>query len=269
MNLRPLFYVLILPTLASCFDEQAGTPDAEATNTPFRIMPSNDDVLKKIYDPDYQVPDSFYVDERADTPQSYTVHHVKDESISYELCTDNPVVAQEWEAADNASRSVSGYYVDSVETDNYFEFVRELSYDDGVGNIGNATSPGFARVFKCSAVNRDGVDRNLRDGFAGVLNARPLSARVVRDFTEYLWQFTFFVNKERKVLQSFTRETDKRYEHTLLLGLAYSQGLDRCDRIEVVDWVWTVDKVSGEVSKDYNVLYEIEARLKDGMPESC
>lgn len=269
MNLRPLFCLLMLPALASCFDSQADDPAAETSATALRVMPSNEDVLQKIYDQSYQVPAGFYVDERADTPQSYTVHHVKDPSVSYELCTDEFAVAREWEEADNAARSVSGYFVDSVEHERYFEIVRELTYNDGVGSVERATSPGYARVFKCSAVNRDGVDRNLRDGYAGLLNARPLSTATVKEFAEYLWQFTFFASKERKVLQSFTRETSDRIEHTLLLGLAHSQGFDRCDRIEVIDWVWSVDKATGEVSKSYNPLYEMEAKLTAGVPETC
>lgn len=269
MNLRPLFYVLFLPALASCGDEQADAPDAETSSSVIRVLPSNQDVLQRIYDPAYQVPEGFFVDQRADTPQSYSVHHVKDASVSYEVCTDNPLLAQEWEEADNASRSVSGYFVGSVETENYFEFIRELTYSGGVGNVPRATSPGFARVFKCGAVNRDGVDRNLRDGFAGTLNVRPLTAGALKDFTEYLWQFTFFASKERKVLQSFSRETADAFEHTLVLGIAHSQGFERCDRIEVIDWVWTVNKSSGEISKSYNPLYELEARLDGGVPTSC
>ena len=35
------------------------------------------------------MPDGFFVDERAGTAQSYTVHHGLDDSGSYELCADD------------------------------------------------------------------------------------------------------------------------------------------------------------------------------------
>lgn len=155
-----------------------------------------------MYDNYYHVPDSFYVDERTSTSRSYTLYHVKDPSISYELCTDDYQQALAWESADNDSRSANGYYVESYESDRYFEFIRELSFPDGIGNIGDLTSPGFARVFKSSYVNRDGVDRNLRDGY-------------------------------------------------------------------VVDWVFSVDKESGNLTKEFNLLFDLEAELINGVPTKC
>ena len=121
-------------------------------------LPPDDEVVAKLYDPAYSVPAGFFVDERANTPGSYTVYHVKDASVSYELCTDDFATAERWEADDNAARHVSGYYVGHVENDRYFEFVRELSYEDDIGNIDDVTTPGFSRVFKCSYAVRDGVD---------------------------------------------------------------------------------------------------------------
>ena len=188
--------LLLLPYLAiaaSCGGSSSSSTavpenaSSEATDAVAVALPSDDDIIAKLYDPHYSVPNDFFVDERAGTAQSYTVHHVMDASNSYELCTDDSTVAEAWEAADNASRSVSGYYVGAHETERYFEFIRELSYDDDVGNISDLTSPGFARVFKCSNTSRDGVDRSLLSGFAGTINARPLTAERVRDFAEYFW----------------------------------------------------------------------------------
>ena len=236
---------------------------------PPRTLPADGEIMAKVYNTSYQVPDDFFVDDRASTPVSYTAHHVKDVSLSYELCTNDHDEALEWEAADNSSRSVSGFFVGSTENDKYFEIVRELSFTDSIGNITDPTSPGFSRVFKCAYVNRDGVDRNLRNGYAGTLNVRPLSSNVFRTFSEYLWQFTFFWPASAKVLESFSSEQEDAYEHTLLLALATIQGTDQCDLIEVVDWVFSVDKNSGQITKKFNILFEFEARLANGVPEPC
>ena len=221
------------------------------------------------YDNSYQVPEYFYVDERAGTPRSFSLYHVKDSSVSYELCTNDYYQALDWETADNDSRQVGGSFVDSHENDRYFEFIRELSFPDGAGNVTGVTSPGFARVFKCSYVDRNGVDRNLRDGYAGTLNLRPLEKQTLKTFTEYMWQFTFFWPAKKKILETFSMERENAYQHTLLLALLTNKGADKCDLIEVVDWVFTVDKASGGVTKDFNHLYTIEARLVDGAPEEC
>jgi len=234
-----------------------------------RIIPSQEDIIAAIYDSNYTVPDNFFVDERADTPQSYSLYHLKDSSVSYELCTNDFDQAFQWENTDNSERAVNGDYVGSYENDKYFEFIRELYYPTGVGNVPGTTSPGFARVFKCSNINRNGVDRNLRDGFAGILNVRPLSLNTIREFSEYLWQFAFFETSQRKVLLTYSAELQTTVEHTLLLGFAINQGTGRCDRIEVVDWIFSADKSDGQVHKEFLLLFSFEAQLVDNTPELC
>ena len=241
---------------------------AQAVTTP--AMPDDYDIVARIYDPYYSVPSDFFVDERAGMSQSYTVHHVMDESVSYELCTDDFATAQSWEEADNASRSVNGYYVGAYENDRYFEFIRELSYNDDVGNIDDLTSPGFARIFKCSNTSRDGVDRSLLSGFAGTLNVQPVNSGAVRDFAEYLWQFTFFPERYKKVLDSYATNTaNGDAEQTLLLAFASSQGYGRCDLVEVVEWRFTADRQTGDVVSAFDVVRSFEAELVDGSPRLC
>ena len=233
------------------------------------VYPADEEIVRKVYDSTYRTPSSFYVDERADTDGSYTVYHVKDPSLSYELCTDSQSEAAEWEAADNDVRAVSGELVDQTENDRYFEFERDNYYPDSIGNISDPTTPGFSRVFKCAYVNRDGVDRNIRNGYAGVLNRRPISAQIVRDFSEYLWQFTFFWPARAVVLDTKSQENDSVVKHTLVLALATSQGTDACDRIDVVDWTFSADRESGEVTKDFLVIRSLYADVVNGVPAPC
>ena len=245
------------------------TDEGEGSGGTSRLLPSDEDVMAMAYDNTFNVPEGFFVDERANTTRSYTMYHVKDASMSYELCAGNYAEASAWESADNESRAVNGVYVESYENDHYFEFVRELAFPDGIGNITEPTSPGFSRVFKCSYVNRDGVDRNLRDGYAGMLNVQPLSKEATRIFVEYMWQFTFFWPARKTVLVSFSEEVGSEYRHTLLLAFVTNQGFDQCDLVEVIDWVFTVDKDDGQVTKEFKLLYQFDAELVNGTPQKC
>lgn len=232
-------------------------------------MPANAEILNKAYDNDYTVPNGFFVDERSETARSYTVHHILDESNSFEICSDNLVEAQALEAADNDSRTVNGYYVTSFENERYFEFVRELAYTDDVGNIADITSPGYGRVFKCGHTNRDGVDRSLLDGYSGRLDNDRLNDASLREFTEYLWQFTFFNVARKKVISSVTHADRTTLRHTLLLALVVNQGTDACDRIDVIEWRFSANPDSGEVFREFKVSHSFEATLSAGMPAFC
>ena len=268
VNLTVSFLVLFLLGISACGDAGSGE---EASNkaVQVRVLPPAEEVLAKVYDGLYQTPKYFFVDERADTPRSYVVYHVKDFSMSYELCTNDYYQALDWETADHDSREVNGYYVGSYENDRYFEFVRELSYPSSVGNINDPTSPGFARVFKCSYLNRNGVDRNIRNGYAGTLNLKALSKEAIRTFTEYMWQFTFFWPAEKKVLETFSTETETAFQHTLMLAFATKQGSGQCDFIDVVDWDFSVNKDNGQINKEFKHLYDMQAQLVNGVPIKC
>ena len=61
---------------ALCSLGLAACPGSETTDSTAaaRISLSDDEIIAKVYDPVYQTPDYFYVDERADTPRSYTFY---------------------------------------------------------------------------------------------------------------------------------------------------------------------------------------------------
>lgn len=268
MKATRAFLVLFLLGISACRSDGSGE-EASNNAAQVRVFPPTEEVLVKVYDGLYQTPDYFFIDERADTPRSYTVYHVKDGSMSYELCTNDYYRALEWETADHDSREVNGHYVGSYENDRYFEFIRELSYPSSVGNIGDPTSPGFARVFKCSYLNRDGVDRNIRNGYAGTLNLKAPSKEAIRTFTEYMWQFTFFWPAEKKVLETFSTETETAFQHTLVLVFATKQGMGQCDLIEVVDWVFSVNKDNSKMTKEFKHLYDMQAQLVNSVRKKC
>lgn len=262
----------ILAIAAACGgSESTGTnlPGNALTGGQANALPDDTIILAKAYDNDYSVPDGFFVDERAQSTRSYTVHHVLDESGSFEICSDDLVDAQALEQADNDARAVNGYFVTAYENERYFEFVRELAYTSDVGNITDLTSPGYSRVFKCAHTNRDGVDRSLLNGYAGRVNPQRLGAASVRDFTEYLWQFRFFNSRYKKVIASYGASTPSKLQHTLLLAFVHSQGQDSCDRIDVVEWRFSADPGSGEVSRKFETVHSFEATAANGHPTIC
>ncbi len=273
MRISAHWYVPLLALVASCggggSGEAAKPADAPGTVVE-KALPSVSDVLALVYDNNYQVPADFFVDARASTAQSYTMHHVLDESRSFEMCTNDFATAQALEAADNESRAVRGRFVGTVETDRYFEFARELSYSASIGNIDDMTSPGFARVFKCSDTLRDGVDRSVHSGFAGRINARPLNPDRVREFTEYFWQFAFFPTARKKVLDTYSAETPTHLSHTLLLGfVSTGAGGEGCDLVEMVEWRFTTSRTTGETQKAFEVVQTYRAKLVNGSPTLC
>ena len=262
----------ILAIAAACggsgSTESGSTPDF-AAGSPANALPGNAVILAKAYDNNYTVPDGFFVDERAGTTRSYTVHHVLDSSASFEECSDDLVDAQALEEADNSSRAVSGYFVTSHETERYFEFVRELAYTEDVGNINDVTSPGFARVFKCDHTDRRGVDRSLLDGYSGRINPERLDATALREFTEYLWQFRFFNTSHKKVISSYASGGPAALQHTLLLALVHNQGQQACDRVDVVEWRFSANAASGEITRDFDTVHSFEATVSAGIPTLC
>ncbi len=266
---------VLLPLVALFAAACGGSGSAESARpaaTPTAAIPqipADANVVSKAYDPAYFVPDSFFADLRSDTAGSYTIHHVLDSSQSYELCSDDLVEAQAWEEADNISRAVSGQLVTSIETDRYFEFVRELSYTQDVGNITTPTTPGFARVFKCGHTNRDGVDRNLLDGYAGRIDPALLSGARLRDFTEYLWQFAWFNVSRKKVIASHAGNAPGSLRHTLVLALVNNQGAAACDRIDVVEWHFDANPATGEITRRFDLHHSFEATVEGGVARLC
>ena len=273
MKVSAHFLIPLLSVAAACggsgSTNASKPPGSVGSADPSAALPGNREIAALVYDNLYSVPDGFFVDERADTDRSYTVHHILDESRSYELCSDDYAIAMAWEDADNATRSVQGYFVESYENARYFEFVRELAYENDIGNIDDVTSPGFARVFKCSNTNRDGVDRALLSGYAGTLNSHPLSTESVRNFAEYLWQFRFLPNSRKKVIGSYSSQTSDVLQHTLQLALSSGQGNGNCDLIEIAEWHFMADPANGQVSKNFEIIGSFEARLDAGTPELC
>ena len=71
------------------------------------------------------------------------------------------------------------------------------------------------------------------------------------------------------MLDSTTTETDRNISHTLRLAFLYNQGVGRCDRIEVIDWTFSADTQSGEITRQFEFQYAVLAQRVDGTPVAC
>ncbi len=244
-----------------------GCTDSFQTEEPLVSYPIRQEAIQLIYDTTYRYPDGYYFDMHDEITQSYTLYQVKDFSNSYELCTDDELEAIRLEQEDNDRRVVNGQLITYTQNERYFEFVRELDVSGSIGNTG-LTEPGFARIYKCSYVNRVGVDRNDFNGYGGIMNA-DLSEQVVREFIQYTNFFTFWWPQTAKTLQFSSEENNDEFIHTLLLGLRTNQGTDRCDLIQLLDWRWTVNKSNGEMERISYLVDQFEADLVNGVPVIC
>lgn len=235
-----LYFALVAFIFAGC---TGGGAQTEELPIPY---PTREEVISLMYDPLYSVPDNFYTD-RPNVPRGYSLYHVKNAGNYFELCTNDENEALTWEDADNASRVIKGVFVEWSENDRYFQITRELDISGSTGNTG-LSEPGFARVFKCNYVNRDGVDRDNPNGYGGQFNA-TVNAQSVQNFVQYMWQWTFWWPTEAKVLRSYGTNDS----HTLLLSLRTRQ-TSGCDLIQVLDWQWTFDS-TGQVER---ALYHVD-----------
>lgn len=91
----------------------------------------------------------------------------------------------------------------------------------------------------------------------------------MQDFAEYLWQFAFFPQRYRKVLASYPAAGTSQPGHTLLLGFASTQGNDRFDLIEIVEWRFVSAPESGEITSEFSMVRSFEAVLADGSLRLC
>ena len=78
MKFPRLAFLPMLAIGAACGGSGSSDPGA----VPQQALYDDSALLSKVYDTGYSVPAGFFVDERAATTRSYTVHHVLDASGS-------------------------------------------------------------------------------------------------------------------------------------------------------------------------------------------
>ena len=223
-----------------------------AVPPPATVLPPADaDVAALLYTGTPRTPPGFLAD---DAPLGYTqvtTYPLKSQQVAppaatqYELCTDDWTVAYAWSEEVAAQSPVALDVVANETTARYFEFDRVPR--------GQPDRYVRLRVFRCAYVDRG----------AGVLNAQPLDADALRDFSEYVWRFTLYNNADNAVLASEPRTTSGLAHTLTLASLERAASAAACDRIAVREWTHTADAVTGALTLTTTVVREFLTR-RDG-----
>jgi hypothetical protein len=210
---------------------------------PGTLLPAADhEIAALLYAGKPRTPAGFRADDTPSGFEQVTTYHLKAHQVptpslgSHELCTDDWNEALAWSAAVAARSPQVLDFVTSEATERYFEL-------DHVPR-GHANRFERMRVFRCSYLDRAGVDLTAGSGFAGMLRARPLDAGTLRDLSEYLWFFTPYNNVDHAVLASEPRPATG-LAHALTIARLERAVSGSCDRISVHDWTHTANPENG------------------------
>ena len=258
-------------TLAGC---GGGAPEPEQSQPHSALRPFGESdllIAQRLYDGSQRRPTGFHVDLPASGSQYVATAHLKSTDIDpsldqqglrYELCTDDWNEALSW--SETAARN-SAQYADLVETGEdarYFQF--------GRARAGDPPILFQARVFKCSYLDRDGVDLQAGGGPAGQLNRQPADAAGLRELSEYLWQFTRYNNSGNVVLDSAGASTDSGLAHTIVIARLSRSGVAAdCDRIDVVAWRHDLAAGSGQLTHSVELLWSFGAQESGRVAQLC
>ena len=230
-------------------------------------------ILQAIYR-DIRTPEGFYQEPTRDPATFYTIHHVTNTGIMapslvtdatpvYELCSDDFSEAYNWSEIASSSSGRSLDLADTTDTEMYFEFSRfnpeELNRID------------LSRVFKCTYLDRSGVNLNDLSVFKGVLAKRPFDAYDLKLVVEYLWLFSYSNNFGHVVLSSDSTETADEYVHTLTeatLQVSHDP-FGECDLIEVFVSTHVANKATGEIHTEIQPMTAFKSKLVEGVPQLC
>jgi hypothetical protein len=212
---------------------------ADSPAFPGTPLPADDErIAATLYAGTPRTPVGFRND---DSPLGFaqvTSYHLKNEHLapsvaSYELCTDDWNEALDWAEQVAAHSPEPLDFVANETTERYFEFDR----------LPRANLHHYVRmrVFRCSYLDRTAADATA-EGFAGVLNVRPIDATTLRELSEYLWFFTPYNDADHAVLAS---ETRPGLQHALTIASLERAVSGACDRVVVRDWTHTAHPATG------------------------
>jgi hypothetical protein len=125
------------------------------------------------------------------------------------------------------------------------------------------------RVFRCSYLDRTGVDTTAAAGFSGMLNVRPIDATALRELSEYLWRFTTYNNADHAVVASEPRNAAELGHALTIASLERGAGGASCDRIVLRDSILSVDLFTGALQRATVFVREFGARQEGSLLVGC
>jgi hypothetical protein len=228
---------------------------------------SSDDaaIATQLYAGTPRTPAGFLSDPAPASFEQVTTYQVKSRQLSpaaptqHELCTDDWIEALGWSETLALAAPTYLDLVGNETTERYYELDRVPQ--------GDPQHYERIRVFRCSYLDRSGVDLDGSDGFAGTFNHRPLDAASLRDLAEYLWRFSEYNNTDHSVVASAGQTTTSGLAHTLTLA-SLERGTS-CDRVVLTDWTHTVDAATGALGSTSTELREFSVRRDGDTVQGC
>jgi hypothetical protein len=285
MNMRNLFVLVSLSTLAACGGGGTGGESAPAAvnSQPASVTPpaavsappsasAGDLALAaRLYKGDERTPTGFDVETRpASVTGTLSTRHLKNTdfatgpqgiSTTYEVCTNDMAQALEWS---ERQATWQGQYSDLVEVrgdTHMFEVVRVPRAD--------VTAMVRHRVFRCDYVDRSGSDLRVDAGSAGNMNQRPLTAGELEKLSEYLWQFTMFNNSDYAVESSSRSSDGGTLAQTIRLGQLVRGTAGACDTVHLRDWTHAMNATDGTLTRSLSNVRTYNVRTTSSGVESC
>jgi len=253
--------VLAAAVMASSCEQ---LPPGEPSDT---LLPGDEEIAALLYAGAPRTPSEFSADSVPTGFAQVTTYHLKASQLAVPAATAYEVCSDDWAQAFTWSEQValaSSRYLDlvgNVSTERYFEFDRVPR--------GQPDRYVRMRVYRCSYVDRAGVDTTAAAGFAGVLNVRPLDAAVLRELNEYLWRFTSFNNADHAVIASEARPAMGLAHALTIASLERAAAGADCDRITLHDSVLAADSATGELQRTAAFVREFRTRRDGGVLLGC
>jgi hypothetical protein len=258
---RGLLALAVALTISSC-DVEPGSEAPSGT-----LSPADREIAAQLYSGTSRTPPGFLDDAAPAGFAQVTTYHVKTTQLaapaaaSYEVCTDDWSQAFAW--SEEVALASSPYldFVGNEATARYYEFDRVPQ--------GQPDRYVRMRVFRCSYLDRTGVDMAAAAGFAGVLNVRPLDAAALRELGEYLWWFTIYNNADHAVLASEPGSAVELAHVLTIASLERAAGGTSCDRITVRESTLSADPLTGVLQRATVVVRELGVRQEGALLVGC
>lgn len=248
--------------VSSCGSNDIALPSGSGLPLP----PADAQIAATLYAGTPRTPAGFLADPAPPSYEQVTTYHLKTSQIAapsamtHELCTDDWSAALAW--SEEAAAQANPYLdlVSSDSTPRYFEF----------GRVPRGTTGQYVRqrVYRCAYLDRAGVELAAAEGFAGIVNARPLDAAALRELVEYLWRFTSYNNAGHVVLESAASLPGPAHSLRLASLERAAAGMS-CDRVTVREWTYEANATTGSLEFAAHVVREFGVRQEAGVLVGC
>jgi hypothetical protein len=239
-------------TLATFFLLTACDKNDDVTKN---VLTEDQQILKKVYSPAYMYPPGFKYEKFPGGSVYYenTVSVGTSQTMWMELTTNDKQQAKYWSEVSGSSNAYYRNDASVIETEKFFEVKRVLS--------NKPSDIILSRVHKSSYFIPT-IDKLRKLPKIGILKISPINKSTVKDFIEYAWTNNL-IGYSGKVLENTIADYPNKVVYSLksISITPGDWGLNAM--INVVNFDFSVDKTSGEVSYETNEVKQIEGNRND------